>query len=220
MRATAASLRALAAVGVLAGALAAAGAGAQAATLGSPAPGGSSASAAGGGSRVRPYKPPRVRHVFVIVLENEGYTATFGDPAADPYLAQTLPAEGALLENYYATGHESNDNYISLVSGQPPNAQNQADCPRFDNFVGALMLEDGVESGTGCVYPAEVQNIGTQLTAAKRCGRRTCRTWATTPTARPPPAGILRSKAPTKRRKRSPATATQAATTRSCTSTR
>jgi phosphatidylinositol-3-phosphatase len=114
------------------------------------------------------FKLPPVRHVFVIVLENQGYAATFGNPAADPYLAQTLPAEGALLENYYATGHESNDNYVSLVSGQPPNAQNQADCPRFDNFTGALMLEDGVESGTGCVYPAEVQTIGNQLSAVKR----------------------------------------------------
>jgi phosphatidylinositol-3-phosphatase len=114
------------------------------------------------------FKPPPVRHVFVIVLENQGYAATFGNPAADPYLAQTLPAEGALLENYYATGHESNDNYVSLISGQPPNAQNQADCPRFDNFTGALMLEDGVESGTGCVYPAEVPTIGNQLSAAKR----------------------------------------------------
>ncbi len=120
------------------------------------------------GARTKPFKLPHVRHVFVIVLENEGYAATFGSPSADPYLAQTLPAEGALLENYFATGHESNDNYISLVSGQPPNVQNQADCPRFDEFVGALMLEDGVEAGTGCVYPSEVANVGTQLSAAKR----------------------------------------------------
>jgi len=117
---------------------------------------------------VRPFKLPPVRHVFVIVLENQGYAATFGNPAADPYLAQTLPAEGALLENYYATGHESNDNYISMVSGQPPNAQNQADCPRVDDFTGALMLESGVETGTGCVYPAEVATIGNQLSTAKR----------------------------------------------------
>jgi hypothetical protein len=110
---------------------------------------------------------PKVRHVFVIVLENQGYASTFGTPAADPYLAQALPAQGALLENYYATGHESNDNYISLVSGQPPNAENQADCPRFDNFTGAIMLSNGVETGTGCVYPAEVPNIGTQLSARK-----------------------------------------------------
>src|SRR5437868_8154953 len=101
---------------------------------------------------------PKVRHVFVIVLENQGYAASFGNPSADPYLAQTLPAQGALLENYYATGHESNDNYISLISGQPPNPENQADCPRFDNFILPMMLSSGVESGTGCVYPSEVAN--------------------------------------------------------------
>jgi hypothetical protein len=113
----------------------------------------------------RAFRPPRVRHIFVIVLENQGYAATFGTPSADPYLAQTLPGRGALLEQYFATGHASNDNYVSLVSGQPPNAQNQGDCPAFDNFTGAMMLSSGVETGTGCVYPAEVPNIGTQLTA-------------------------------------------------------
>jgi hypothetical protein len=117
-------------------------------------------------ARTKPFKLPRVKHVFVIVLENKGYETTFGNPAADPYLAQTLPGQGALLENYYATGHESNDNYISLVSGQPPNASNQADCQLFSDFAGGIMLPSGVETGTGCVYPAEVQNIGTQLTAA------------------------------------------------------
>jgi phospholipase C len=117
-------------------------------------------------ARTKPFKLPKVKHVFVIMLENESYESTFGEPAADPYLAQTLPSQGALLENYYATGHESNDNYISLVSGQPPNVENQADCQVFSDFAGAVMLPDGVETGSGCVYPAEVQNIGTQLTAA------------------------------------------------------
>jgi hypothetical protein len=112
------------------------------------------------------YRPPAIHHVFVIVLENESSSSTFGEPAADPYLAQTLRAHGAFLENYFATGHESNDNYISLVSGQPPNPDNQADCPVFGDFVGALTLPEGVESGIGCVYPASVANIGTQLSAA------------------------------------------------------
>jgi hypothetical protein len=116
----------------------------------------------------RPYRQPPVRHVWVIVLENENYASTFGDPTADPYLAQTLPAQGALLQDYYATGHESNDNYLSLVSGQPPNAETQADCQLFSDFAGALELPGGVESGEGCVYPASVQNIGTQLSAAGR----------------------------------------------------
>jgi phosphatidylinositol-3-phosphatase len=112
------------------------------------------------------FQLPPVRHVFVIMLENENYASTFGDPAADPYLASTLPGQGALLTGYYATGHESNDNYISIVSGQPPNPQNQADCQIFDDFVGADLLSNGVESGAGCVYPASVSNIGTQLSAA------------------------------------------------------
>ena len=72
--------------------------------------------------------------MFVIVLENEGYATTFGDPVRRPLPGKTLPAQGALLENYYATGHESNDNYISLVSGQPPNVENQADCQVFTDF--------------------------------------------------------------------------------------
>ncbi len=125
-----------------------------------------SPSAATAARPTHPYKPPKVGHVFVIVLENESYETTFGNPSADPYLAQTLPAQGALLENYYATGHESNDNYISLVSGQPPNTENQADCQVFSEFTGALTLPGGVESGQGCVYPASVGNIGTQLSAA------------------------------------------------------
>jgi phosphatidylinositol-3-phosphatase len=110
---------------------------------------------------------PRVRHVFVIVLENQGYSSTFGTPGADPYLAQTLPAQGALLENYFATGHESNDNYVSLVSGQPPNPENQSDCQSFDDFTLASTRADGVEEGIGCVYPSGIANIGTQLSAHK-----------------------------------------------------
>jgi phosphatidylinositol-3-phosphatase len=118
------------------------------------------------GAPAAAFQLPAVRHVFVIMLENQSYAGTFGDPSADPYLASTLPKAGALLTNYYATGHESNDNYISLVSGQPPNPQNQADCQIFDDFTGAVLDPNGVASGTGCVYPSSVENIGNQLSAA------------------------------------------------------
>ena len=113
------------------------------------------------------FKLPRVRHVFFIILENEDYASTFGEPSADPYLAGTLPAEGALLEDYYGIGHESNDNYIALASGQPPNPENQSDCQDFTEFAAGKLNSEGVEPGLGCVYPEEVQNIGTQLTAKK-----------------------------------------------------
>jgi phosphatidylinositol-3-phosphatase len=122
---------------------------------------------AGAQAKVRPYKQPSVRHVWVIMLENEDYSATFGEPASDPYLAKTLPAEGALLEEYYSTGHESNDNYISLISGQPPNPDNQADCQYFTEFAAPIVESDGVVNGVGCVYPESVENIGTQLTSHK-----------------------------------------------------
>jgi hypothetical protein len=112
-----------------------------------------------------PFKLPPVKHVFVIMLENESYGSTFGDPAAYPYLAGTLVKRGELLKDYYATGHDSNDNYVSIVSGQPPNTANQADCPTFGDFANNRLLANGVESGTGCVYPANVLTIGNQLSA-------------------------------------------------------
>jgi hypothetical protein len=108
---------------------------------------------------------PHVGHVFVIVLENESSTSTFGDPSADPYLASTLPSEGAFLPNFYATGHASNDNYISMVSGQPANVLNQTDCVFYLNFLN-IFVHRGMDEGAGCVYPRATQNIGTQLSAA------------------------------------------------------
>ena len=110
---------------------------------------------------------PCVHHVFVIVLENKGYDATFADPAADPYLATTLPASGALLTQYYAIGHLSNDNYIGLISGQAPNPMNQADCPVFSDFpASATVATDGQISESGCVFPAPVNTVANQLTQA------------------------------------------------------
>jgi hypothetical protein len=109
---------------------------------------------------------PPIRHVFVIVLENESASTTFGPASPAPYLARTLTAQGAYLPNYYATGHESNDNYISMISGQAPNPQNQADCQYFTDLEPGTMGSDGQAVGTGCVYPAGVPTIASQLTAA------------------------------------------------------
>ncbi|MGH9080214.1 MAG: alkaline phosphatase family protein, partial [Acidimicrobiales bacterium] len=109
----------------------------------------------------------RIHHVFLIVLENEGYAATFGSPADDPYLAATLPGEGALLTNYYAIGHLSNDNYIALVSGQAPNPLNQADCQSFVDFPPtATVSADGQISDSGCVFPSSVPTLADQLDRA------------------------------------------------------
>ena len=109
---------------------------------------------------------PPAPHVFVIMLENQSYAATFGTPSADPYLASTLVHSGALLTHYYGTGHESLDNYISLISGQAPNAVTQSDCQAYLDLVGPPALVGGQQVGQGCVYPATVPTLASQLTAA------------------------------------------------------
>jgi len=60
----------------------------------------------------------RIKHVFVIVLENEGFDVTFGPNSKAPFLSRTLTSEGVLLNQYYGTGHVSLDNYIAMLSGQ------------------------------------------------------------------------------------------------------
>src|ERR1700736_3135388 len=78
---------------------------------------------------------PPIRHVFTIVLENKGYAETFGPNSPAPYLSKQLTAQGELLTNYYAIGHNSLDNYIALVSGQAPNIITQSDCQIYQDFV-------------------------------------------------------------------------------------
>ena len=110
-----------------------------------------------------------VRHGWVIELENQGYPQSFGTPSADPYLAKTLPRMGALLENYYAIGHASADNYIAQVSGQAPTLATQADCPVWIPFPGPVVAGPYHQVlGEGCVYPAAVPTLGNQLSAAGR----------------------------------------------------
>ena len=87
--------------------------------------------------------------MFVIVLENESASTTFGPNSPAPYLSKTLRSQGAYLPNYYGIGHESNDNYIAMISGQAPSAQNQADCQMFDDFVPGTIGAYGQAQGTG-----------------------------------------------------------------------
>src|SRR5690348_15113411 len=99
---------------------------------------------------------PSIHHVFVIVLENESASTTFGPGSPAPYLSHTLTAQGAYLPNYYGIGHESNDNYIAMISGEAPNAANQADCQTFSDFASSALGPNGQALGPGCVYPSNV----------------------------------------------------------------
>ena len=113
---------------------------------------------------------PPIKHVWYIDLENEGYAQSFGDPAADPYLATTLPSEGALLKNYYAVGHDSLDNYIAQVTGQAPDNATMNDCSVETPFTPGTVFEPPYHQlvGDGCIYPASVPTLGNQLSGAGR----------------------------------------------------
>lgn len=111
---------------------------------------------------------PEVRHVFVIMLENEPFEVTFGAQSPAPYLAHELPKRGALLPNYYGIGHYSLDNYIAMISGQAPNAATEDDCKVFSEFVRSKpgLDANGQAVGEGCVYPRDVKTLADQLEAA------------------------------------------------------
>jgi len=115
---------------------------------------------------------PPIGHVFVITMENKSFDDTFGTSKQDPYL-QGLVKEGALLRQYYGTGHVSLDNYISMMSGQPSTKETQMDCPiAFRDIVAdgwdsanpkVLKAKDGM----GCVFPKEVKTLAHQLDEVK-----------------------------------------------------
>jgi hypothetical protein len=109
---------------------------------------------------------PPIKHVWIIVLENKSYEGTFGASAGSPYLATTLRSQGQLLTQYYGTGHSSLDNYITMISGQPPVPATQGDCQTFSEFTPTSDPDaNGVEHGDGCVYPARALTIADQLEA-------------------------------------------------------
>ena len=53
--------------------------------------------------------PGKIKHVWLIILENKSYDATFTGLNKNTYLWRMLPAQGVLLKNYFGTGHGSLD---------------------------------------------------------------------------------------------------------------
>lgn len=118
--------------------------------------------------------PGKINHILVIEFENEGYQTTFGPDSSAVYLNGTLRKDGVLLQNYYAIGHDSLDNYIAQVSGQSPTEDTQADCAdngfAYANVTPGTAEPDtafdpGQVDGEGCVYPSSVETLANQLDA-------------------------------------------------------
>ena len=112
-----------------------------------------------------------VQHVFVIVLENKGFDATFGPHSQAPYFARTLARRGVLLTQYYGIGHYSLDNYLAMISGQAASPETRDDCETFAEFVATGTTADGQAIGHGCVYPASVKTLPDQLAAVHKTWR-------------------------------------------------
>jgi hypothetical protein len=113
-----------------------------------------------------PHVTKKITHVFVINLENEGFTSTWGAASPAKYLNGTLRKQGQLLTQYYGIGHVSLDNYIAQISGQAPNASTQTDCFKYTQFTQTGTGPYGQAKGTGCVFPKSVKTIADQLTSA------------------------------------------------------
>jgi hypothetical protein len=163
---------------------------------------------------------PPVRHVFIVVLENENAANTFAPDSPAPYLSKTLPSQGAFLPNYYGVTHLSLGNYIALVSGQGSNPQTQADCQIFNEFLSVGTGFDGQALGQGCVYSSSVRTIADQLTAHGLTWKGYMEDMGNDPARESATCGHPPIGAPDNTQNQRWATSTPRATTRSSTSTR
>lgn len=111
-----------------------------------------------------PYGLPAIRHVFVIMLADQGYSQTFG--STDSYLSHTLPQQGKLIQFYYGVTGGELANQIALISGQGPTPQTAVGCPTFTNITPGAPGRHGQVLGDGCVSPRSTRTLGAQMTAA------------------------------------------------------
>jgi phosphatidylinositol-3-phosphatase len=123
-------------------------------------PGSEGSAGAGAGSAL-----PHVKHVFVVMLDDEPYATVFGPASPAHYLAGTLEKKGTLLVRYYAVAHEQLANGIALLSGQGPTPQTAQNCPTYEDLTPGTVGAEGQVSGQGCVYPAATQTLAGQLAA-------------------------------------------------------
>lgn len=109
---------------------------------------------------------PEVKHVFVIMLGENGYEETFGEASKSKFLGKDLPAQGELLPNYFAVTKGELANQIALLSGQGPTPETAVNCPNYGDVSPGTESIEGQVEGNGCIYPATTQTLPGQLAAA------------------------------------------------------
>jgi phosphatidylinositol-3-phosphatase len=117
---------------------------------------------------------PEVKHLFLIMLGENGFEETFGPTSPAPYLAKTLPEQGELLTNYYGVAKGKLSNQVGLLSGQGPTEELVAECPSptpVDISPGTIRADTEATTeqveGNGCVFPAPVETLVGQLAEKK-----------------------------------------------------
>ena len=144
-------------------------------------------------------------------------------PSAPGRPRPTWPArcarEGAYVPNYYGIGHNSNDNYIAMISGQAPNAQTQADCQSSPTCCPGRSGQAARRRAPAASTRPPCRRSSPSWGRPVSPGAPTTRTWELTRRARRASALTRRSAPATTPRRRPPPTSTPPATTRSCTST-
>lgn len=101
---------------------------------------------------------PHYQHVGVLILENESESSTWGPSSPATYLKSLVP-QGAFDDNYFADGHVSLDNYITMTSGQPSNVTDNTDCMGETLYMCAVPINSALY-GHGMNIADQVQDAG------------------------------------------------------------
>jgi hypothetical protein len=83
--------------------------------------------------------PPSIKHVIVIVLENEQRA----NAERQPYFAE-LMKRGAMLRNFSAVAHPSRPNYIAMISGSTHGVTNDKPVTIDGRHLGDLLTARGL----------------------------------------------------------------------------
>lgn len=116
-----------------------------------------------GASKATAFKLSSIKHVFVVMLDEQPYATAFGPASPAKYLTGTLEKQGELLLRYYAVAHQGLADGIALLSGQGPTEATAANCPTYSEISPSSSGGEGQILGKGCVYPSSTQTLMSQL---------------------------------------------------------
>jgi phosphatidylinositol-3-phosphatase len=113
----------------------------------------------------RPKGVPHLEHVFLIMMENHGYSQIVNNPD-EPYLNGLISSgRVSYATNYFAVGHPSSTNYLEIVGGSnfgvrsdnSPNWHNTTCIPNLAS--GKINADDAVPANVPGTYALESANV-------------------------------------------------------------